>query len=236
MSDLTLLYYTASIIKGSVAQKIRDNLLTITQNQFPVVSVSQQPIDFGQNVCVGPIGKSKYNLYKQILIGLKEVKTKYVACIEDDTLYSPTHFIYRPKPGIFGYERNYWIVDYGYYWRAPDVSKRGGMWGCISETETLLSNLSTRYALYPVDPLPQRNKYLFWGEPGYHDQLYGMLNHQLTFFESENPSVIFNHGKAIGYSQNRNYAKHFIFDAPENIAYNLQGFGPATKLRDYYWS
>ena len=103
------------------------------------------------------------------------------------------------------------------------------MWGCIATTETLLNNLTTRYTLYPVDPLP--NKFLFWGEPGYHDRLYGMQN-RFAQFESENPTVVFRYRESMGgFKGGRREVR-----TPENITYNLESFGGINKLWRSYWA
>jgi len=228
MNDLTILYYTANTIQETTGQRVRDYLLKVTENQFPIISVSQKPINFGQNICVGQIGRSKYNCYKQILIGVKEVKTKYVACAEDDTLYAIDHFLYRPQEGIFSYENNMWLAEENMFWRM-DTTDRGGMWGCIAATETLLNNLSKRFAVYPVDPLP--NKFLFWGEPGKHDDQYGMEN-RCELFESKNPTVVFTYRGSMGGYRSRPYLAP---RKPENVRYNLQPFGEIKKLWKSYW-
>ncbi len=101
-ADLTLLLYTANLIPDDVAARLRAYLLEVTEGQYPVVSVSQRPIDFGRNLCVGEIGASKYNAYKQILIGLRAVDTEFVACVDDDVLYVPEHFQQRPPCGAEG--------------------------------------------------------------------------------------------------------------------------------------
>src|SRR3989344_4984840 len=223
MSDLTILYYTANTIPDITAARVRDYLAKVTKNKFSIISVSQKPIIFGRNICVGEIGRSKYNCYKQILIGAREIKTKYVACVEDDTLYAIEHFDYRPQEGIFSYENNMWLAEEKMYWRM-DTADRGGMWGCIVATETLLKNLTKRYEVYPTDPLP--NKHIAWGEPGKHDYQYGMENHY-ELFESKNPTVVFTYRGSMGGYKSRPY---FAPRKPENIAYNLKPFGEINKL------
>jgi len=236
MSDLTILYYTANTIPESTGQRIRNNLLKVIGDKFPILSVSQKPIKLSQNICVGEIGRSKYNEYKQILIGAGEIKTKYVACAEDDMLYSLEHFMYRPPGGVFAYETNMWYAAASYYWRWEDRNQPLGMWGCITETETLLQNLSTRYSLYPTDPLitpPGKKKsYLFWGEPGIHDQLFGMQNRHVLF-ESKEPTVEFLSKNSMG---GRHVMGRYRLHKPEDITYNLKPFGGINKLWKTYWS
>ena len=120
MNDLTLLYYTSNVLFDRCAVNVRKHLLKLVKNRYPIISVSQEPVEMGQNICVGKIGRTYYNCYKQILIGAKEVKTKYVACVEDDTLYSLEHFSYRPSGDNFSYNGNMWYAEYEKFWRKYD--------------------------------------------------------------------------------------------------------------------
>jgi len=240
MSDLTILYYTANTIPEATRQKVSSYLLKVTKNQYPIISVSQKPINFGKNICVGEIGRSKYNCYKQILIGVQKVKTKYVACAEDDTLYSAEHFLFRPKAGVFTYDTNVWYSTENSYWRRDEVNNRGGMWGCISTTSALLKNLTKRYSMYPTDPLPKgdkhlpetKNRFLFWGEPGYHDEVFGIKN-RLAFFEAKEPTVVFLYWASMGGKQT---IGRYKIHTPENVTYNLKPFGGAGSLWSSYWT
>lgn len=230
MSDLTILYYTANTIPESTGKKVRDYLLKVTDNQYPIISVSQKPINFGQNICVGEIGRSKYNCYKQILIGIKEVKTKYVACAEDDTLYSADHFLLQPKDEFFYYETNMWFAQKHYFWRMENTNRRSGMWGCVCLTKALLENLTARYSLFPIDPLGG-GSHVVWGEPGVKDSQFGMKN-RIKFFASENPTVVFLYRNSMG---GKHIMGRYKIHKPENMAYNLKYFGGVRKLWKSYW-
>ena len=109
------------------------------------------------------------------------------------------------------------------------------MWGCISAAQTLRDNLAARYALYPTDPLSDYNKFLQWGEPGFADHLFG-LQTQVTYTDSKNPSVIFQHFEAMGSKQLRRWGSRYGKNKPESIAYNAGPFGPIKKLWETYWS
>ena len=100
MNDLTIIYYTANLVPDSFFKKTSEALLKAA-GEVPIISVSHKPIELGKNICVGEIGQSVLNIYKQVLIGCKEATTKYVAMAEDDTLYPPDHFEYRPPEGRF---------------------------------------------------------------------------------------------------------------------------------------
>ena len=228
MSDLTLLYYTSNTIEEATRQKISDYLLEVTENKYPIISVSQKPINLGKNICVGDIGANKFNAYKQILIGAREVKTKYVACIDDDTLYSPDHFLYRPKEDdVFSYETNYWFAQPGkdYYWRVNDINKMGGMWGCISTAKVLRDNLTQRFNVYPTIS----NKVVVWGEPGIKDEQYGMVSNHIKR-SSKTPCAVFIHPASMGYNQFRKWHRRYGHPLPEDKIESLEQFGNIKDL------
>jgi hypothetical protein len=79
--------------------------------KFPIISVSQKPINFGENF-VMDLESSLLSMYKQILKGLEECKTDIVFLAEHDVLYHPSHFDFTPeKPDHFYYNRNEWRVS-----------------------------------------------------------------------------------------------------------------------------
>jgi len=80
--------------------------------KFPIVSVSQKPINFGQNFVMNKMESSVLSMYKQILKGLEECKADIVFLTEHDVLYHPTHFDFTPeKEDHFYYNRNEWHVS-----------------------------------------------------------------------------------------------------------------------------
>ena len=87
--------------------------LLCSANGHPIISVSQQPIDFGENICVGDIGRSWLSLYKQLFEGVRRAKTKYVAMAEHDCVYAPEHFRWiPPREDTFYYNDNCWLVQH----------------------------------------------------------------------------------------------------------------------------
>jgi len=240
MPDLTLLLATANRLSDETARRIRANLLDVTQGRYPVVSVSQRPIEFGHNLCVGEIGANKYNAYWQLFIGAQAVETEYVAVIDDDVLYAPCHFEHRPPPGVFFYEKNYWFAQDGkdFFWRVSDRQTRGGgMWGCIAQTETLRANLAARFERFPNDSLTiMPDHKIWWGEPGIHDgdRLYGRHD-SYERVESPMPCVVFVHQAAMGYTQLSRWHRRYGTPAPENITERVEPWGTMADLRRQYW-
>ena len=58
MFDITAIYYTVNYISDYFAENIKKQILKVIDD-MPLISVSQKPIDFGQNICVGKIGCCK---------------------------------------------------------------------------------------------------------------------------------------------------------------------------------
>lgn len=94
--DLTVIYYTSNREKPEFEAKIRQTLLD-TMGDLPLISVSQKPIDFGKNICVGDVEISNYNAFRQLQIGAIEAKTNFVCSAESDCLYPKEYFNYIPK-------------------------------------------------------------------------------------------------------------------------------------------
>jgi hypothetical protein len=108
-TNKTILYYTSCAEKPDFEKKIQENILKNTY--LPIISVSQKPIDFGKNICIGSVGKSYINEWRQILIGAKEATTDWLVFAESDFLYPREYFEFDPPKGadIYRYD-NVWIL------------------------------------------------------------------------------------------------------------------------------
>jgi hypothetical protein len=196
MKDLTLIYYTSNKISDHFANMVRYHLWKhSSKKSIPIISVSQEPIGFGDNICVGDIGLSFWNIYHQILIGAKEAKTKYVACCEDDSLYTYEHFKYRPNDDEFAYNTSRWNVqpDLFYFRR-----NRPGMCMCIAPTELMVKTLETRFEKYPADPYQSIKKMKYFGEPGRYETELELPVVKRVHFNSDPPGLTFNHRQGLG--------------------------------------
>lgn len=92
---ITVVYYTANVENESFERKIRANILKHI-GDLPLISVSRKPIDFGKNICIGEKPICYSNSFRQLLIGLKEAKTKFCIATEADCLYPPEYFQFVP--------------------------------------------------------------------------------------------------------------------------------------------
>ena len=191
--DLTVIYYTANYLNNRFADRVREQLIRVI-GQTPLISVSHKPMDFGENICVGDIGRSVYNIYKQVLIGARAAKTKYVATAEDDVLYSPDHYLYKPEPGTFAYDVNKWSI---FTWYNPPIMsyrERRTMTSLTVTRDDLVRTLEERFERWPdPDKIPLR----YWGEPGRFEGHLGITYLKHERWSAPTPSIVFGTKEAL---------------------------------------
>jgi len=201
-TDLTVIFYTANSLHEPFAGLVRDNLLKVI-GDYPLISVSQKPMDFGKNINLGDIGRSHLNIYRQILIGCKEATTKYVGMAEDDMFYSPGHFKdYRPREGRFAYDMNKWGI---FTWIEPAMYSyrhRKIVNSLIAERQMLIDAMEERFKRY--DELIAAGKteeqiIKYWGDPGRYEDYLGVTIRPLEEFTTSISNVVFSHEEAFGY-------------------------------------
>jgi len=201
--DLTIIYYTANHLPIRFAKWTR-RILVESAGDYPIISVSHKPMKFTENVCVGRIGRSTYNIYRQILIGAKAAKTEYVAMAEDDVLYPREHFTeFRPKEDEFAYNHNKWAL---YTWNPVYSRKknRSVMHQLIAPRNLLIEALEERFEKYPdKNDYPEK----YWGEIGKYENGLGVTVRKQSRFFSTKPCVVFCHPHAVGYSRLGNRKK-----------------------------
>jgi len=193
--DLTIIFYTCNNIPENFALKIREQLLRATKNILPIISVSQKPMKFGDNICVN-LERSQLSIYKQALLGAKKAKTKYIALCEDDILYSPEHFNYIPSKNTFAYDDNIWNI---YTWTKPPMFSykgRRNLNGLICERELFIEAMEERFSKYDENNFP---KHLF-GEPGKYERQLGVTIRGWEFYCTKEPSVAFSHPTELSYA------------------------------------
>ncbi len=93
---LTVIYYTSNRENPEFEQRIRNSLIKTIGN-LPLISVSQKPLKYGKNICVGDVGVSNQNVFRQFQIGCMNATTPFVVVAEADCLYPKEYFQYIPK-------------------------------------------------------------------------------------------------------------------------------------------
>jgi len=108
----TIIYYTDSKLERTLADAVRRNLAEVS-GPIPIISVSQKPLRFGDNICVGEKPRSTQSMYEQILIGAEAApEGSIIYLCEHDVFYHSSHFAKLPKDkGAFYFNTN------RYYWR-----------------------------------------------------------------------------------------------------------------------
>lgn len=200
MSDLTVIYYTANYLDETnpyFLENTKKQLLKAI-GDLPLISVSQKPIVFGKNICVGNIGRSHLNIYRQILTGCREAKTRYVAMAEDDILYSYEHFHSgRPKTNHFLYDMNKWSI---FTWSKPPIFSyrhRKIVNSLIAERKMLVEALEERFAKFPDEKKIPLSR---WGDPGRYEDKLGVTVRLTQEFACPGVSnIVFSHENAFGY-------------------------------------
>jgi hypothetical protein len=177
--DLAAIYYTANAIPSRFSIAVLHQL-TAALDDLPLIRVVQPP----------NVERSQAQIYRQVLIGAKEATTKYIACCEDDVLYSPEHFKFRPKDGHWGYNMNSWnIFTWGepmFTYKAP--GGRRNLNGLICERQLLIDHLEERFKLWPDEV----NINIF-GEPGKYDNQLGTTPYPSQDFYTNPPNIVFSH-------------------------------------------
>lgn len=152
MQDLTVIYLTTNQLPEYFAQYQRKLLLEAI-GDFPLISVSRKPMEFGLNLL--DTDKQGYiNIYRQMLRAAKVATTPYVAIAEDDVLYPPDHFTFhRPKPDHFAYNQNRFAL---FTWGKPTYNWRNRKSNCslIAPRQLMIEALEERFAKYPGETMP----------------------------------------------------------------------------------
>jgi hypothetical protein len=164
MRDLTVIYYTSNREDITFESQIQADLYQKIGG-ISLISVSQKPVRFGKNICVGDVGVSDYNIYRQIQIGCLEAKTTYVCTAESDCLYPPTgYFDFRPpEDWTAGHYTNLYIL-----WKGSHIfnQKAFSLCGLFSNREFLLSRFSRSLGVKQWRPnyKPQHPLFHKWKE------------------------------------------------------------------------
>ena len=113
-----IIYYSSCREDPEFEKRVQDNILSVTD--LPIVSVTQKPMDFGRNICVGDVGASGFNCFRQQQIALENTDADFVISTEADCLYPGDYF----KEDIFADDKcfrmnNLYVMgDHrNYYWR-----------------------------------------------------------------------------------------------------------------------
>lgn len=227
-SDLTIIFYSANQNSDYFMSNVLNQLYKAV-GETPIISVTFKPMNLGTNICIGEQKRSNYMLYKQVLIGAREAKTKYVAMAEDDMLYSSEHFEYRPGYTL-AYDLNKWSL---FSWTKPPIFSyrpRKLMNSLIAPRDLLVQTLEERFAKYPVlEEIPYPIFEYYWGEPGRFENHLKISKPKSETYMSTVPSIMFSTSEALGYQVLGKRKAH----SKVKIT-NLEPWGTASQVLSLY--
>jgi len=140
MTSATILYVTSNAEDPTFEEKIRGALLAVA-GALPIISVSQKPIDLGENICVGERGSAYANQYRQLLIGATAAKTEWLIAAESDALYPPAYFSFVPPGGDLWRYNNVWILWRNLAYGSAFKKKRNSEGGQFVRREWFINRL-----------------------------------------------------------------------------------------------
>lgn len=91
-----VLYYSSNREDPGFEGRVVENLLKASYG-LSIVSVTHKPMDLGLNICVGDVGTSGFNMFRQVLLGCKATDADLIISAESDCLYPPDYFRFRPE-------------------------------------------------------------------------------------------------------------------------------------------
>jgi len=127
----TILYYTDDLLSDPIKSRVKEHLRTM---HYPVVEVSNDGAE-----------RSHLQLFLNILKGLEQVETEYVALAEHDCFYPQSHFDFQPtQKDVFYYNTNHLFLDYqkGKFHRP--YKKRRALSGLICHKDLLKAAVEKR--------------------------------------------------------------------------------------------
>lgn len=155
MKDATILYYSSNKEDENFENRIIENLLKV-KGDLPIISITHKQMNLGKNICVGDVGASGFNMFRQVLIGCQEAKTEFIISAESDCLYPEDYFTFRPKRSDKCYRSSnlYVMPDYRNYYF---YKREGATHAQIIGREFYLNTLRELFKDAPMWSIDEKN-------------------------------------------------------------------------------
>ena len=210
-----IIYYTCNTHRPEIEEACRRRILD-GKGDAELVTVSLQPIDYGDSRAVLSLPRSPETMFKQIDVGLRMTNADVVFLCESDVYYDPSHFEFEPsREDTFYYNTNVWRVRYddAFAVRTDFCQQLSGL--CVYR-KTLLAHMRERMEKIAAEGFSRKMGY----EPFTHDRVKWPTQFWADSWESEAPNVDIRHDANITASRwspfdfrNRKYAKGWREDA-----------------------
>jgi hypothetical protein len=194
--DLTIVYYTCNEVPLAFASKVYQQLLKAAQGS-PIIVVSHKPMPVDAQNIVVDLPRHHLSIYRQALIGARAADTRYIALAEDDILYSPEHFKYRPQTGKFAYNMNYWNIA---TWSEPMFTQKSGgrrnLGNLICERDLFIRAMEERFLRWRDD---SKIDLSVWAEPSKYELQLDVSIQKYEVFYTNPPNIMFSHQTALSF-------------------------------------
>jgi hypothetical protein len=185
--DKGIVYYTDNRLDPRIMAACQKQL---QRANLPIISVSLEPIDFGNTNIVLYEERGIPTMFKQILAGISLCNVDVIFLCEHDVLYDPSHFEFTPTRGdTFYYNQNSWKVDSktgkALFHYASSVS------GLCAYRDLLLRHYRKRVEMVNRCGFTQRMGF----EPGTHRRKERVDDYGSEVWMSERPNLDIKHGQ-----------------------------------------
>ena len=211
----TIIYYSSNREDPKFEDRVIKNILRVSGG-LPIISVTQRPTKLGKNICVGNVGVSGFNMFRQVQIALQNIDSKFVISAEADCLYPPDYFTFTPERDDVPYRNtNLYVMPdrRAYYFH----KKEGATHSQIVGRDFYLKKLDELFSGAPKWCPEEIN---FPKERNGEDDVFGEVEH----YSTENPVVQIKTHKGMRYYTH----------SDRTPIYTLPYWGDGLKFRNYY--
>lgn len=217
-NTLGIIYYSSCREDPAFEARIQKTILE-NCGGLPIVSVTQKPMNFGKNICVGDdIGASGFNVFRQVQIACQNINTKFVISTEADCVYPPDYFTFIPERNDICYRNtNLYVMGdrRDYFFRKTE----GAVHAQVVGREFYLNNLNKLF-----EGAPQWSVEEFNFPKERHHQVDIFKDNEMTYYRTENPIFQIKTHRGLRY-----------YTHSERIPiYDIPYWGNGKKLKKYY--
>jgi glycosyltransferase involved in cell wall biosynthesis len=181
-----IVYYTDCRLDPTIMRACQEQLKRST-NGNRIVSVSLQPLEFGENIHLA-LERGYLTMFKQILAGLEALDTDIVFLCEHDILYHPSHFDFvPPRQDVYYYNENVWKVrtsdGHALHYDCKQTS------GLCAYRSLLLQHYRERVRRVEAEGFSRKMGF----EPGTHGRAERVDDYKAEAWKSEYPNIDIRH-------------------------------------------
>lgn len=183
-----VVYYTDSRLNPDIMQACQTQLRR-SLNGYRLVSVSLEPLDFGENITLD-LERGYLAMFKQILAGLEACEADIVYLAEHDVLYHQSHFDFTPpdRTKVY-YNLNVWHLRTSDGHAVHYTAKRTSQ--LCAYRDVLLEHYRERVKRVERDGFSRKMGF----EPGSHNRAERVDDLRSDTWESAQPNVDIKHGQ-----------------------------------------